>query len=158
MGGWTAGCGPSDAVWVWETVAAAGGRAAACSMSKSEITCGLPLSNSSKSSLRKFPTAWPAESRTTTRASTRPTFTLNVVTWSGLETVASSLTAISAEDCCSGRLSEGVRACCPPEAWPLSSQGERKKIRLNITTTQPHRVLAQEERRVTCHRLFIQHP
>src|SRR5580658_804571 len=78
----------------------------AFSMENLEITCGLPLSKSRKSSFWSVPMAFPLASRTTTGTSTRFTFVLNV--------------AGASREVISGVFCPGVFA----GAWPRDSSPE----------------------------------
>src|SRR5215475_2752149 len=84
------------------------------------MTCGLRLSNSSKSSCFRLPTARPAPSRTTTRMSTRFTLTLKVAS-SSCELISCAEVTGEEEACGAGFA-----------AWPLPIEVTLKQNRANV--------------------------
>src|SRR5262245_29200423 len=92
------------------------------------MTCGLRLSNSSKSSCFRLPTARPPASRTTTRTSTRFTFTLKVAN--------SSRELISSEELAGEE--EGAPGLA---AWAVAIEVRLKQSRANLVAQRSLRRL-----------------
>src|SRR5262245_45858834 len=100
------------------------------------MSCGLRLSNSSKSSCFRLPTARPAPSRTTTRMSTRFTLTLKVAS-SSCELISCAELAGEEEACGAGFA-----------AWPLPIEVTLKQNRANVMFQRNLHVQSRINRRI----------